>query len=108
MTPDDPMQERVGGLDAPPVRKPSTWQRLLDNKTGPQRLVISLGALAAALIAIGGVVAAVVRAFDDDGGGAGLDRSPGTTREIESRSDEADGFVRELLDHDGGVVALDH
>jgi hypothetical protein len=95
--------------DPPADRRPSTWQRLLDNKTGPQRLLISLGALAAALIAIGGVVTAVVRVFDDDeGAGSNLDRAPGETQRIESGEDPADRFVAELLDHDGGVVALDH
>jgi hypothetical protein len=84
-------------------------QRLLDNKTGLQRAVISLGALAAALIAIGGVVTAVARIVGDDGGGRGsLDRAPGDTKRIESSTAAADVFVRDLLDHDGGVVTLDH
>ena len=107
MTPDDPVQAGGGGLDAPPRRTPSTWQRLLDNKTGPQRLVISLGALAAAVIAIGGVVTAVVRVFDGDGSPS-LDRAPNETQQIESRSTDADRFVQDLLDHDGSVVELDH
>jgi hypothetical protein len=106
---DDPVQGSGGAGDAPPGRKPSTLQRLLDNKTGPQRLVISLGAIAAALIAIGGVVTAVARVFDGDGGGsADLDRAPNETQQIETRTAAADEFVEDLLDHDGGVVALDH
>jgi hypothetical protein len=109
MKPDDPVQGSGGPVDAPPGRKPSTLQRLLDNKTGPQRLVISLGALAAALIAIGGVVTAVARVFDGDGGGGSdLDRPPGETQRIESRTEAADRFVSDLLDHNGAVVALDH
>ncbi len=84
-------------------------QRLLDNKTGPQRVVISLGALAAALIAIGGVVTAVVRVVGDDGDGRdGLERVPSETRRIESGTTAANEFVQDLLAHDGGVVALDH
>jgi hypothetical protein len=84
MPPDDPAQ-KGGAVGAPAGGKPSTWQRLLDNKTGPQRLVISLGALAAAVIAIGGVATAVVRVFDGDGGGdSGLDRAPSQTQRVES------------------------
>jgi hypothetical protein len=109
MEPDDPAQGSGGAGEAPPGRKPSTLQRLLDNKTGPQRLVISLGAIAAALIAIGGVVTAVARVFDGaGGGGSDLDRAPGETQRIESRTAAANEFVEDLLDHDGGVVALDH
>jgi hypothetical protein len=109
MTPDEPVPKGGVVLDAPPGRKPSTWQRLLDNKTGPQRLLISLGALAAALIAIGGVVTAVVRVFDDDGdGSANLDRAPSETQRIENRTEEGNRFVAALLDHDGSVVDLDH
>jgi hypothetical protein len=109
MTSDEPGPGSGGAVDRPLGRQPSMWQRLLDNKTGPQRLLISLGALAAALIAIGGVVTAVARVFDgDDGGGADLDRAPGETQRIESRTEASDRFVQELLDHDGGVVALDH
>ncbi len=104
-----PAQASAAAVDTQADRKPSTVQRLLDNKTGPQRLLISLGALAAAFIAIGGVVTAVVRVFDDDGsGGADLDRAPGETQRIENRTEEANRFVADLLDHDGGVVALDH
>jgi hypothetical protein len=98
-----------GSLNGQPDRKTSWVQRLLDNKTGLQRAVISLGALAAALIAIGGVVAAVVRVFGDDGGGrSSLERTPGETQRIESGTPAADEFVSDLLDHDGGVVALNH
>ena len=83
-------------------------QRLVDNKTGPQRALISLGALAAAVIAIAVVVTAVVRIVDDDDGRGGLERAPGQTRRIASGTMAADEFVRDLLGHDGGVVALDH
>lgn len=73
-------------------------------------MVISLGALAAALIAIGGVVTAVVRVVGDgdDGGRGGLDHVPSQTQRIESGTRAANEFVQDLVDHDGGVVALDH
>jgi hypothetical protein len=110
MTPDDPVRVAEGAVEQPADRKPSTWQRLLDNRTGPQRLLISLGALAAALIAIGGVVTAVLGVFDGEGSGgeANLDQAPGETQRIENRTEEANRFVAALLDHDGAVVALDH
>ena len=98
-----------GSLNGQPDGKTSWVQRLLDNKTGLQRAVISLGALAAALIAIGGVVAAVVRVLGDDGDRrSSLERTPDETQRIESGTPAADEFVRDLLDHDGSVVALDH
>jgi len=99
----------LGSIDAHHTSQPAWVQRLLDNKTGPQRIVISLGALAAALIAIGGVVTALVRIVGDDGGGrGGLERVPSQTTRIESGTTAANDFVQDLLDHDGGVVALDH
>jgi hypothetical protein len=91
------------------ARQRTSWvQRLLDNKTSLQRIVISLGALAAALLAIGGVVTAVVQLVGDDSGGRSLNAAPGETQRIESGTGAANDFVHDLLDHDGGVVALDH
>ena len=97
-----------GSLNGQPDGKTSWVQRLLDNKTGLQRAVISLGALAAALIAIGGVVAAVVRVLGEMV--ETQQRRPDAARRSGSRAARraADEFVRDLLDHDGGVVALDH
>ena len=52
---------------------------------------------------------AVARVLESDGGaGSGLDRAPGQTQRIESRTEAANRFVSDLLDHNGGVVALDH
>ena len=102
------MQGSGGAVDAPPGRKPPMRQRLLDNKTGPQRLVISLGAARRRHFAIGGVVTAVARVFDGDGGGSDLDRAPSETQQIESRTEAANRFVSDLLDHNDAVVALDH
>ena len=98
-----------GSVDGQPDGKTSWVQRLLDNKTGLQRAVISLGALAGALIAIGGVVAAVVRVLGDDGDRpSSLEQTPDATQQIVSGTPAADAFVRDLLEHDGSVVALDH
>ena len=111
---DGPDELPAGSGAGPTAPSRTSWvQRLLDNKTGPQRAVISLGALAAALIAIGAAVAAVVRLLDDDGdagGGAGsVDVvAPDGTQRVESATAAADEMVRSLLDHDGAVVELDH
>jgi hypothetical protein len=84
-------------------------QRLLDNKTGLQRAVISLGALITAVVAIGGAVTAVVRILDnDDDSARDLEAAPGDTVRIESGTEDADEFVHALDEHDGGVVTLDH
>jgi hypothetical protein len=84
------------------------WQRFLRGKTSPQLFVIALGALAAAVLAIGAVVASVVKVFDgDDKGGVGP--ANGKIQRIENQSTDADEFVRFLLDRDGGKpVQLDH
>src|SRR4051794_13030751 len=86
-----------------------SWvQRLLDNKTGLQRAVISLGALITAALAIGGAVAAIVRMIDNDESARDLEAAPGDTVRIDSGTDAANHFVHVLDEHDGGVVTLDH
>ena len=89
---------------------PGTWvQRLLDNKTRPQRAVISLGALVAAIAAIVGACTALVRLVDGDGAAVRrLDVVPADTVRIESGTGAADEFVRALDEHDGSTVTLDH
>ena len=97
----------VGAHDAVPSE--SRWERLLDNKTGLQRAVISLGALAAAAIAIGGVVAAVVRIIDDEHEGSrDIEGAPAETIRIESGTNAADEFMRALDERHEGVVILNH
>lgn len=86
----------------------SRWQRFLKGKTGPQRLVLAVGALAAAVLAIGGVVAAVVRFVDGDD-----ERRVGPATDevqrIENQSAEADDLVRFLIEHDErSPVQLNH
>ena len=68
---------------------------------------VAVGALAAAVLAIGGVVTAVVRFVDgDDSRRIG----PATDEEqrIENQSAEADELVGFLIDHDEGAVQLNH
>ncbi len=88
--------------------KQSFWAQFLQGKTSAQRFVIALGALAAALLAIGAVVTTIVRLVDSDD-----DRSVGPAngevQRIENQSADADDLVRLLLDHDGGPpLALNH
>ena len=44
----------------------SWWQRFLDGKTVPQKLIVAIGALAAASIAIGTILVAAINWLDDD------------------------------------------
>jgi hypothetical protein len=93
------------GNDEPPTL--SGWQRFLAGKTTVQRLVIALGALAGAVLAIGGVVAGAAHL---------LHRAPavgpatGEVQEIQNQQETADDFVRFLL-HAAATkapVPLDH
>lgn len=87
--------------------KQSFWAQFLQGKTSAQRFVIALGALAAALLAIGAVVTTIVRVVDSDDSSVGL--ANGEVQRIENQSADADDFVQLLLDHDGGApVPLDH
>jgi hypothetical protein len=91
----------------PTVRAESAWRRFLTGKTSPQLFLIALGALSAALLAIGAVVVAVVR-FVDGHDDAGVGSANDGVQRIESQSDAADEFVQFLIDHDGRPVQLDH
>ena len=48
-----------------PNPKRSRWQRFLDGKTVPQKLIVAIGALAAASIAIGTIVVAAINWLDN-------------------------------------------
>jgi len=87
----------------------STWHRFLDGKTSGQRFVLALGALAAALLAIGGLIAGVGSLVGDDANPAPFPAkiSAGETV-VTNQSKEADDFVRFLLGTDGAPVALNH
>jgi hypothetical protein len=87
---------------------------MLGNRTGPQRLLLELGALATAVLAIGALVMAVITVVgrlgddDDDDGGTGRSGVARAAERIEPRTTEADEFVGWLLDHEDSVVQLDH
>ena len=87
----------------------STWHRFLDGKTSGQRFVLALGALAAALLAIGGLIAGVGVLVGDDANPAPFTAkiSAGETV-VTNQSNEADDFVRFLLGTDGAPVPLNH
>lgn len=85
----------------------SSWQRFLAGRTTFQRLVLALGALAAAVLAIGAVVAGVGRLLPDralSGGGSE------TVTEVQNQAPSADAFVRLLLNaaQSGSPVQLNH
>lgn len=86
----------------------STWARFLEQKTTVQRVLLAVGALATAVLAIGAVIAGLAAFLDDDSphrGGA----DTGTVQDVVNQEDTADDFVRFLLDAAGGrPVQLDH
>jgi hypothetical protein len=83
----------------------SAWQRFLDGKTRVQRLLLQVGAIAAALTAIAGVVAGVV-AFVGDRLGDRADVDGATV--VRSAEESADRFVKQLVEGDGDALQLDH
>lgn len=87
----------------------SAWQRFLAGRTTLQRLVLALGALAAASLAVIGVVRAVAAvAGGTDRPGAAPSTTGGVV-DIANQSADADTLVRFLVDRAGGApVALDH
>ena len=94
-------------MSTPRPRKKSVWQRFLEGKTSGQRLLIQLGAIAAALAAIAAVVAGTVSFIGDR-----LPGIPGADGVTEVRTNEksADRFVKRLDNAaDGGSpLELNH
>ncbi len=90
--------------------QPSTWHRFLDGKTSGQRLVLALGALAGALLAIGALIAGIGALVGDDDGPAtpGTSTTPTGETVVESQSEGADAFVRQLLATEGAPIQLNH
>ena len=90
--------------------RPSRWQAFLSGKTGAQRFVLALGALATAVLAIGGVVAGAVSVLDGRGVKSTLGQQAGEVQRIENQSDSADAFVHDLLNaaDAGKPLELDH
>lgn len=88
-------------------QRQSWWHRFLKGTTGPQRLVLAVGALAAAVLAIGGVVTAIVRFVDGDDSRRVGSATEGDQR-IENQSTEADELVGFLIEHDDSAVQLNH
>jgi hypothetical protein len=92
-----------GVAGAPKSRR----ERFLKGKTGWQRLLFALAAIATALIAIGTVVTGVVKFVGDrvepsstPGGGIQI---------VESQKKSADKFVRLLIEHDdAATLQLNH
>lgn len=80
------------------------WRRFLDQATNAQKLLLALGGIAGAVLAIGALTLAIGDLLGDDGGsgvsGSGdvpsLASLDGTT--ITSNSDEADALIAGLLE----------
>lgn len=86
------------------------WQRFLDQKTVPQRLLVALAAVVTSVAVISGGVYAVVRAVGDSGssdapGSALRDRTV-----VRQQSFEADAFVHDLVEatRQPGTIRLNH
>ena len=62
---DDGSEAGTATINRPKPKK-SWWQRFLDGKTVPQKLIVAIGALAAASIAIGTIVVAAINWLDND------------------------------------------
>lgn len=88
----------------------SPWQRFLGGKTTAQRLLIALGAIAGAVVAIGGLIAAVAQLVPEGGGPqVRAADEDGEVQRIANQSPQADGFVKLLLSAvDGSPLQLDH
>ena len=70
-------------------------------------MILAVGSLAAALVALGSVVAFGARLLTEDD--AGAPESADGPVQIENQSEDADAFVRFLLEADGKMpVQLDH
>jgi hypothetical protein len=72
----------------------SGWQRFLAGKTTVQRLVIASGALAGAVLAIGGVVVGAAHLLDR---ASAVGPATGAVQQIQNQHESADDFVRLLL-----------
>ncbi|HEY5787616.1 MAG TPA: hypothetical protein VIT65_22850 [Microlunatus sp.] len=87
-------------------RRESAWKHFLEGKTPGQRLIIQLGAIATALLAIAGVVAGIVSFVNDQFGMGGAE--PAGVTVVRTQQSSADAFVEMLVKADGGVVQLNH
>jgi hypothetical protein len=87
----------------------SVWHRFLEGKTTGQRLVLAIGALAGALLAIGALIAGIGALLGDDAEPR-ASNSDSTTDEtvVTNQSGSADEFVRLLLDTDAAPIELNH
>jgi hypothetical protein len=85
----------------------SGWQRFLAGKTTVQRLVIALGALAGAVLAIGGVVVGAAHLLDR---ASAVGPATDEVQQIQNQQESADEFVRFLLGRaeSQAPVQLDH
>jgi hypothetical protein len=99
-----------GAMDEGTLPRQSTWHRFLDGRTSGQRFLVALGALAGALLAIGGVIAGVGALVGDHPDPTRL--TPGTSRAgeavVTNQSEGADAFVRLLLATNGAPIQLNH
>lgn len=86
-------------------RRSGVWERFLDQRTVPQRLLIALAGIVTALGVVGGGLYTFAGLF---GGSSANDATPIAVGErVEQGSPEADTFVRKLLTAAGERLELD-
>ena len=97
---------------APSPRTPGAWQRFLDQKTVPQRLLVALAGVVTSLTLIAGAVYAAGRALRDGDETArpSSQEAPNGRTVVQQQSPDADQFVRDLVAaaRDSGTIRLDH
>ncbi len=96
-------------MELPGDSRQTTWQRFLDGTTGAQRFMLAIGALAGAVLAIGGVIAGGATLLGSDEEGPRVRPGDGKVQTVENQSTQADEFVELLLRAAGGkAVQLNH
>ena len=91
-------------------RRQSLWQRLLEGKTTGQRLIVAVGTLAGALVAIGGMIAGIGALVGEDNTSVTSTNRTRAGEEtiVTNQTRAADDFVRFLLETEGTPVQLNH
>lgn len=97
-------------MDEPAPQKKSTWERFLDQKTTPQRLLLAVAAIVAAVGLLGALAVTIGDRLggDDPDGTEVVEVGELNGEVIEQGTASADDFVRHLVSVAGGApVQLD-
>lgn len=107
----------------PAPKRPSAWQRFLEQKTTPQRLLVAVAAIVTSLTAVGGAVYGLTQVLGDSdppattttstastASTAGTGGTPAGMTVVRQQSPEADQLVRDLVAaaRGSGTIRLHH